>query len=53
MKSNCRDFIKKAATAGTVFLAAHSVLGSGGNGKRQKAVNAAVPFMLKYAPYFG
>lgn len=53
MESSRRDFIRKTVFAGAAMMAAPSVFGSEASRKKQKAVDAVVPFKLKYAPSFG
>ena len=53
MKSSRRNFIRKATASGAALIAAPAVFGSALATKQQKAVDAAEPFKLKYAPGIG
>jgi len=52
MQKTRRDFIKRAAVAGSAVLAAPSILGAAGSSQQAGVQDASAPFRLKYAPGF-
>lgn len=53
MYNSRRNFIKKAAAAGSAFIATPVLFGTVKGSQEKKTSDATAPFKLKYAPAFG